>query len=77
MIAGHGNKKRKSLLGQVSLEVSIALIGVFILGLASVKICSWFSGQLAFRQESYESTRTTGTNYDDVGYPALSIFTGN
>ncbi len=77
MKTGHGNKKRKSLLGQVSLEVSIALIGVFILGVASVKICSWFAGQLAFRQESYESTRTTASLYDDAGYPTLSILGGN
>ncbi len=74
MKAGHGNKKIKSLLGQVSLEVSVALIGVLILGLASVKICAWFAGQLAFRQESYESTRVSGSLYDDAGYPALSIF---
>ena len=73
MITGPG-RKNESLLGQVSLEISVALICIFILGVASVKICSWLANQLAFRQESYESTRTTAGAYNDSGYPALSIF---
>lgn len=68
------NRKRKAILGQVSLEISVALICIFILGIASVKICFWLANQLAFRQENYERSRTDPGPYSDPSYPALSIF---
>mgnify|MGYP001305434878 CR=1 FL=1 len=74
MRAGIRNRKRENIFAQVSLEISIALVCIFILGVASVKICAWLAGQLAFRQESYESTRTNPGLYQDPSYPALSIF---
>jgi hypothetical protein len=60
--------------GQVSLEISVALICVFLLVIAAIKICTWLTEQLAFRQENYESTRTAGSSIDDSGYPQLNIF---
>jgi hypothetical protein len=74
VITGIGNRKTKAVFGQVSLEISIALVCIFILGLASVKICSWLANQLAFRQESYERSRIDAGPYSDPSYPALSIF---
>lgn len=42
---------------QVSLEIATALICIFILLLASVKLCAWLVGRMVVRQEDFESTR--------------------
>ena len=43
--------------GQVSLELGAAFLCVFILLLASVKLCTWAVGRMVVRQEDFEGSR--------------------
>lgn len=69
--------------GQVSLEITIAFIALFILLLGSVKIFVWLNEQMVLRQEDYESTRVAGgssnseVQVDESDYPKLDIFEGD
>lgn len=47
-------KKNKA---QVSLELAGAIICIFILLLASVKLCTWAVGRMVVRQENFENSR--------------------
>jgi hypothetical protein len=44
-------------MGQVSLELATAFVCMFILMIASIKICSWVIDKMAVRQQDYESSR--------------------
>ena len=57
--------KNKILKGQVSLELAAAFICVFILLLASVKLCTWAVGRMVVRQEDFE-TDTEDRKYGRV-----------
>lgn len=66
--------------GQSTLELTVAMIAVFILLLASVKLFVWVNERLVLRQEDYEATRVAaasnnpGVQVDESGYPLLDIF---
>lgn len=47
---------------QITLELATAFICVFILILASVKICTWAVGRMVVRQEDYEKSRIEATS---------------
>lgn len=72
--------KRK---GQASLELTVALIAIFVLCFGSVKIFTWLNERMVLRQEGYEATRVAagsdspGTEVDESGYPQLDIFGEN
>lgn len=54
--------------GQVTLELATAFICIFLLLIASVKLCTWFLGQMVVRQENYESSRARATS-TNIGEP--------
>lgn len=66
--------------GQSTLELTVAMIAVFILLLASVKTFVWVNQRMVLRQEDFEATRVTaasnnpGVQVDESGYPLLDIF---
>jgi hypothetical protein len=51
------NNKITQIKGQVSLELATAFICIFILLLASVKLCTWLAGRIVVRQEDFEASR--------------------
>ena len=65
---------------QSTLEITVALVAVFILLLGSTKVFVWVNEQMVLRQEGYESTRVAagstnpGVQVDESGYPLLNIF---
>ncbi len=73
---------RASRNGQSTLELTVALVAVFILLLGTVKIFVWVNEQMVLRQEDYEATRVAaasdnpGIEVDESGYPKLDIFGG-
>lgn len=79
--------KHKFLTGQVSLELGTAFICIFLILLASVKICTWVVGRMVVRQEDFEKNPNYGrvtaasTNIgvevdesDPTRYQSLNIF---
>ena len=70
--------------GQASLEMTVALIGVMLLVLGSVKVCMWLTTRLVKRQQAYEATRVDAGKFGSNGYTEwtepnapLDIFTGD
>ncbi|OGX17148.1 MAG: hypothetical protein A3K83_03710 [Omnitrophica WOR_2 bacterium RBG_13_44_8b] len=66
---------------QISLELGAALICIFLLLLASVKLCTWAVTRIAYRQQDYETTRTSASSTgaevnesDPSKYPKLDFF---
>ena len=67
---------------QVSLELALSLICVFLLLLGCLKVFVWVNSRLVMRQEDYERSRvsagsgTSGqeTQVDESRYPKLDIF---
>ena len=52
---------------QSSMEVSAALIAVFILVIGSARIFSWVNKRMVMRQQKYESTRVAaGSTQDSI-----------
>lgn len=49
---------------QVSLELATAFLCVFILLLASVKMCTWVMSRVVVRQEDYEASRLQAGDAD-------------
>ncbi|MFA5144933.1 MAG: hypothetical protein WC723_02890 [Candidatus Omnitrophota bacterium] len=49
-----GSQAKKA---QVTLELATALICIFLLLLASVKLGTWLIGRMVVRQEDYETSR--------------------
>ncbi|MBU3934116.1 hypothetical protein KKD20_06880 [Patescibacteria group bacterium] len=68
---------------QSTLEITVALIAVFILFLGSVKIFVWVNERMVLRQEAYEKTRVSAgsSNFevqvDESDFPKLDIFGEN
>ena len=72
--------------GQVTLEIALSLICVFLLLWGSVKVFVWVNGRLVLRQEDYESSADygrikAGSSSEEVPlqesvspYPELDIF---
>ena len=52
----------KKMNGQSTLELTVALILVSMLVLASVKMFLWFSDRMVLRQERYEANRVAAGN---------------
>ena len=71
------DNKRKA---QVSLEIALALIGVFILLFGTMNVFIWVNKRLVQRQKDYEHTRISAGNaaqevpVNESGYPKLNIF---
>lgn len=65
--------------GQVSLEMSLCLIAVIILFIASARLFVWLNNRFILRQESYENSRSSqpGELVDDSQFPRLDIFGNN
>ena len=69
--------------GQSSLEMTVALIAVFVLCFGSVNMFIWLNERMVLRQEGYEATRVAaasdnpGIEVDESGYPQLDIFGEN
>jgi len=55
--------------GQSSLELALAIFCVFLLLLASVKLCTWAVGRLVVRQEDFEDTRVEAGTPATIGEP--------
>jgi len=78
--ARNDGSKRKA---QSTLELTVAMIAVFILLLASVKTFVWVNQRMVLRQEDYEGTRVAaasnnpGVQVDESDYPLLDIFGEN
>ena len=74
------NGKRLFKRGQSTLELTVAMIAVFILLLSSVKIFVWVNQRMVLRQEDFEQSRVAaasnnpGVQVDESGYPLLDIF---
>lgn len=76
------NRMRRflSLTGQVSLEIALSLICVFLLLGGSLAIFLWANNRFILRQEDYEKTRVEagsnepGKEIDESKYPKLDIF---
>lgn len=75
--------KNKILKGQVSLELGATFICIFLILLASVRICTWAVGKMVVRQEDYERSRIAAgsTNIgqevdekDTTRYKKLDVF---
>ena len=67
---------------QVSLETTLAFIGIIILLFATVRVFIWFTDRLVRRQEDYEASRVdagsigadeTGVYIDESNYTKLDI----
>ncbi len=50
--------------GQSSLEMTVAIAGLVLLLLGSVKIFAWLAERIVSRQQSYEATRQAAGNGD-------------
>jgi len=65
-------KMFKRIKGQVSLELGAAFLCIFLLLLASVKLCVWLAGRMVTRQERYEAFRGSETlnrvDRSDIGH---------
>ena len=59
--------------GQASLEMTVALIGMLLLLLGSLKVFVWMNERLVARQRSYENTRVSGGRWVEPSKP-LDIF---
>lgn len=65
---------------QVSLEIALSLICVFILLLGTLKVFVWVNSRLVMRHEDYEETRVRAgrrssmVGLDESKYPKLDIF---
>lgn len=49
---------------QVSLELAVAFIGIFLLLLGALKIFVWVNQRLVLRQEAYDATRVTAAGME-------------
>lgn len=64
---------------QVSLEMGLALVGVFLLLVAVINVFTWVNKRLITRQQDYEKTRVragssnTEVKVDESAYPKLDI----
>lgn len=65
-------KVMKKMAGQSTLELTVALILVSMLMLASVKIFLWFSERMVLRQELYEVNRVAAGNMEQDDSAKLS-----
>lgn len=73
--------RRMSKKAQSTLEVAVAIIGILILLLGSLKLFMWVNKLLVLRQESYENTRVSAVNaateqaaqVDESGFPPLNL----
>lgn len=74
------NGKLRGKKAQVTLEIALGLVCVFILLFGAVKIFMWANNRFIMRQEDYEKTRVTagssnpGLEVDESAYPKLDIF---
>lgn len=65
---------------QVSLELALVLICVFLLLLGSLKVFFWVNERLVKRQRDFETSRVSAGSsgsevlVDESGYPDLKIF---
>lgn len=48
--------------GQASLELATAIICIFLILIASAKLCTWAIGRMVVRQEDFENTRIIAAN---------------
>ena len=69
---------------QSTLEITVALVAVFILLLGSTKILVWLNERMVLRQEAYESSRVAAgkaapgveVQVNESAFPELDIFGG-
>ena len=68
--------------GQATLEVTVALIAVFILLLGTTQIFFWLNERMVLRQKAYESSRVAAGSssseiqVDESAFSLLDIFGG-
>ena len=77
---------KRSKKGQVTLELGLAFICVFLILLGGVKLCTWCIGRMVERQEDYEASPeygreiatekdTMGVEVDESDYQPLNLTT--
>jgi len=60
--------------GQVSLELGIAFVCIFLILMGSFNVCLWFITRFTIRQQGYEATRTSGGSSYNQPTGKLDIF---
>ena len=75
-----GNGEQIGKRAQVSLELALAFISIFLLLFGTLNLFFWMNERLVLRQRDYEETRVkagahhAGIRVDESNYPKLNIF---
>ena len=54
------------MVGQASLEMTLAMIGVLLLLAACINVFVWLNGRIVARQQAYESSRQAAADKDST-----------